>query len=421
MAQWQKTIWGDNTRSGFQLASNLSIEKWLGLNEEGVGQRGRWLRNNRWLLDRYLSRESIGPLLVSWVGGTVLLSLGHLFDLADRWVLEKTSLGTIAQLFLCELPALAIAALPLAVLVGNLLAFGRLSETGEIGALQAAGASYRRIFCPILAIAAVVSLLAYAAGDWIVPAAQRHLQMLTVTSSASLTPLSAQPSLRETAFDEIRRDVFFAASPNLWLWAGEVNARQQQLRNLALLQSQPQVGVLPHALSHVTLTETATWHGKTLTLGQGIVHSYDSHGTHTAETRFPGQILMLPNNLDTLLLFNNPNTLNRRQLEAQLALLARSNLPSVALKLEWHQRLARPLASLLCALLAMPLALRTIPAQRATGLAIALFSLGLYYAVLALARSLGEAGAIAPWLSAWLPNLFFGAVGIGLACPLLRQ
>jgi lipopolysaccharide export system permease protein len=79
-------------------------------------------------------------------------------------------------------------------------------------------------------------------------------------------------------------------------------------------------------------------------------------------------------------------------------------------RLEFHSKLALPLANLVLVLLAAAMALRY---GRSTGLALGLsVVLAGYYGAFFLGRSLAGVGALPPELGAWGANLVYFALGV---------
>jgi lipopolysaccharide export system permease protein len=52
--------------------------------------------------------------------------------------------------------------------------------------------------------------------------------------------------------------------------------------------------------------------------------------------------------------------------------------------------------------------------------ALAIVLVFVYYVLMSLGRAMGRVGYIDPWLAAWLPNMIFGGVGLGLLWRFLR-
>ena len=70
-------------------------------------------------------------------------------------------LATVVRAFTYLLPSIFSVTIPMAFLMGVLLAFGRLAADSEIVALRASGISPARLLRPVVALSAVTGLLTF--------------------------------------------------------------------------------------------------------------------------------------------------------------------------------------------------------------------------------------------------------------------
>lgn len=108
-----------------------------------------------------------------------------------------------------------------------------------------------------------------------------------------------------------------------------------------------------------------------------------------------------------------PAQMRRATLLEQAELRRRLGLPSADFDLEWHNKLAYPLACVPAALLAVALALRrkrrghlTVALMEAIGVSLVVWS------IQGVTWSLGLAGRLPPLVAAWTPNALLATAGI---------
>jgi lipopolysaccharide export system permease protein len=122
-------------------------------------------------IDRLILGEIVGP----WVFGvaifTVLIMAGSFLFTFTRLLSEGIPISLVLQLTALLLPGIMAKTFSMAMLLGTLLAFGRLSGESEIVALRAGGVSILRIMAPVAAFGLFVSLLTYIFTDYVVPSA----------------------------------------------------------------------------------------------------------------------------------------------------------------------------------------------------------------------------------------------------------
>jgi lipopolysaccharide export system permease protein len=109
-------------------------------------------------LDRYILHEHLGPFLFALVVITLVLIVDFIPDVVNMVVAKGLPAGVIVQVFVLNLAWMFALAVPMAVLSGTLMAFGRLATDSETIAMKAAGLSLYRLIFPVLIIASLMSV-----------------------------------------------------------------------------------------------------------------------------------------------------------------------------------------------------------------------------------------------------------------------
>jgi LPS export ABC transporter permease LptG/LPS export ABC transporter permease LptF len=107
------------------------------------------------ILDRYIVLE-IGPNFVLGLAVfSFVLLLNEILRLARILITQSAGLANILAILANLLPSVLCLTIPMAVLLGILLALGRMSADSEIVALRASGVSLYRLLVPVLVAAAL--------------------------------------------------------------------------------------------------------------------------------------------------------------------------------------------------------------------------------------------------------------------------
>src|SRR5579863_8407164 len=112
------------------------------------------------ILDRYVAREVLAPFGMGVALLTFALVTGKLLKLTDMVVNHGVSIGEVLGLIAFIMPAFLELTFPMAVLLGVLLGFGRMSGDREMIAARACGVSLYRIAVPVMLVAVVVYVVA---------------------------------------------------------------------------------------------------------------------------------------------------------------------------------------------------------------------------------------------------------------------
>lgn len=171
-------------------------------------------------LDRYVIEEVAGP----FIGGVVFFSFIFLMfqtlRLAEALIEHSVPwivLGKLVWLMVVSFLPLAI---PLAFLIGLLVAFGRLSSDSELVAMKANGLSIHRLALPAYGVSLVVALLSLGLNlEW-VPQAKFDLKS-TIIQLTNTKPIST-----------IKQGTFTSGFFDLLLYAERVNQSTNEMEKV---------------------------------------------------------------------------------------------------------------------------------------------------------------------------------------------
>ena len=108
-------------------------------------------------LDRYLLRELLAPFTIALLMLTFALEIPPIIQQGEGLIAKGVAWSTVGRLLLTLLPSSLGITIPMSVLLGILIGFGRLSADREFVALQACGVSLYRLVRPIALIALIAA------------------------------------------------------------------------------------------------------------------------------------------------------------------------------------------------------------------------------------------------------------------------
>jgi len=121
------------------------------------------------LLDRYMLRELIFPFVLANLGFLIFALLLMIGAFSQNLIAGVLPTDQMIMLLLYRVPMMASYGLPFATLFAIFLALGRLGHDREVIAMQASGASLRRIVRPFLIFGFIIALLTLWLNDTLVP------------------------------------------------------------------------------------------------------------------------------------------------------------------------------------------------------------------------------------------------------------
>ena len=162
------------------------------------------------LLDRYVVRETLLPFLLSLLLITFLLIIPPMLQQGYALIAQGVGWSVVVRVLVTLLPQALSISIPMAVLMGLLIAFGRLSADREFVAMQACGVSVYRLLRPV----AFIALVSTAATGYVLivslPNANQRFREITLREVSSLVENNVKPR------------VFFDKFPNRVLYVRDL-------------------------------------------------------------------------------------------------------------------------------------------------------------------------------------------------------
>ena len=350
------------------------------------------------ILNLYIIREIASLFLLSITVFTLILLMGRLIKLTDMVISKGVPLSEISRMIVYLMPSFLVFTIPMAFLLAVLLAFGRLSADNEITVMRAGGISLMQLMPPVVVCGLVATLLTLAISTLGVPwgnSAFKDLSFRVLKQNVTLT---------------IRDKVFWDDLPGIVLYTDHYDEANHTLKGVIIHDGRDSKRPMTIFASEGKIGCTPDQQDICLILYNGSIHSAGKDneyrlvkfGEYVMTVGGPGKGVGIGRNeLDMgigelLQQINNPATAPSTRLKMQI---------------ELQSRFAFPFASLVFAVVAVPLGLQNRRSGKSAGFSTSIAILLIYYLLLSLLRTLAEKGSIPPALALWLPNIIFLSLG----------
>jgi len=352
------------------------------------------------ILDRYLVRRMLGTMLrVIFAMVFLFVTIDLLTHRQDNIIKYEIPWPVVAEYYLVFIPRILFdyQAVALSVLVAGLMVLGRAAQDNEITAALAGGISLRRLAAGPIALALVVSVLAFAL--------QETLGTRAVADSRRIE--------REyfSRFDEQHtQGVSWNGLGEGWMcYALKFNREALTGQDVYIHRITPErfdeirAGRIWWSEAHGQwLVENGIWMG----FNRGQNWEQESHRITQAAAPFSER----PESLFSL---EAPaSTKNLVQLGQDIARAQALGMPVQGARVEYHAKIARPALAFIMVLLAVPFAVRVRRGGLAVGFGLSV-AIGVVYVLLFYGGlGLGHLSLLPPVLAAWAANLLFLAAGV---------
>lgn len=350
------------------------------------------------IIDRYLLRE----VTTSFIAATVILLLvmvgGAVADLLSKIAHGRIPADLLFTLIGLRMVDALTILMPLAVLLGVLLAYGRLWRDSEMAVLQSSGLDLVGLLRPLGLFVLPMMALLGAVSFWLAPASDRLSQRLMQEASRSLIVAGLEPG---KFVDLPGRDG--------QMYVGEMSADGTQFKRMFIESERADKEAGKTRIDVITATHGFLYHdadgeGRYIALQDGFRVEGKLGEDDYRLMRFARNDIKLPDSA------TDDNAITLKRSAPTSVLLAAPDDPVMRAELHW--RLAAPLSVLVLTLLALPLSKSSPREPRYARLLVALLVWLIYYNGLLVGRSWISQGKLASGFGLWW--VYVPAIAIAL-------
>ena len=131
------------------------------------------------ILNRYIVKEHLYPFISALFALLFVLLANFLLRSLDRILGKGLELTLVLEYVFLNLAWILALAVPMAILVGTLMAFGRLSADNEISAMRSVSVSYLRLMVPALLFSCIIAGLMMYFNNQVLPEMNHKARMLS--------------------------------------------------------------------------------------------------------------------------------------------------------------------------------------------------------------------------------------------------
>jgi len=359
------------------------------------------------LLARSIFKESLTAAVLGTVLFTFVLFLRTASRLFELLVRSSAQPGEVVYLLLLAMPPSLVFTVPIGVLVGLLVALGRMSADGEITALRAAGIPGRRVMAPVSLLALLGLAVTGACSLWLTPWSYRESYRVVQKLASEQLTAEIQPRVFQEQFPNAILFVQDVKPGTVVRWErvflADLRPPQQRGSRLRETADNPRITVAREA---VAVPDPA--HNRIqIALVDGSTHEPGQDPKEYFSSYFP----VMQQALET----EPPRVSASRPIPETdtrpLVALARQ---SVEARIELHQRFSLPLACLLLAAVGVPLGLSSKKSGKSAAVVMTVFLAFLYHTALISLIGLARQGSLPAALAVWLPNAVLAVLGAAL-------
>tara|TARA_B110000467_G_scaffold143410_1_gene145441 strand:- start:2432 stop:3808 length:1377 start_codon:yes stop_codon:yes gene_type:complete len=437
------------------------------------------------ILSKYIVKEHISPFIMALFVLLFVLLANFLLKSIDKFLGKGLDMFLLGEFMFLNLAWILALAVPMAVLVATLMAFGRLSSDNEIMAMRSSGTGFLQLLLPAIGFGTGITLLMIIFNNFALPEMNHKARLLSSDLSRK------RPDL------EFEVGYFIDTLPENNILLG--GRKDDLFTDIIIFNKATDISQRTVTAKEGTIEMLED--GVLLNLSNGVIHELSSRNDEYRQIFFDHYQVIIPvdnlslnrrdssirgdremnytmmqdkissfhekvdnvrarvnNRLSKEALINIPTFATFEEINLHLdrfSLSVIDSLNAVAPKkvdtfkrriknlkrgiqsdfslinsylrsinkytVELHKKFSIPMASLVFILIGAPLGIMA----RKGGFSVSMaFSLGffiIYWAFLIAGEEFADRGSLSPALSMWLPNLILGALGIFLCYRTSRE
>lgn len=348
-------------------------------------------------LDWYIIGKFLGTYFFSIV---LILSIAIVFDLTEKmddfFENQVSVREIITDYYLPFIPYYANMFSSLFIFISVIFFTSKLAGNSEIIAMMAAGVSYHRLMLPYFVSATLLFGISFVLGGYVIPPATG--KMLTFTDKY------IQRFTSENA-----RNVQMEVEPGTILYIESFQKRSNMGYRVSLEHFENKTLTMRITADRIRYDSAHCWH-----MENYVRRDFDGmRETLTKGNRLDTIIPVQPRELfvtaEQAQEMTNPELIEYMELQEQRGA---GNIQ--AFETEYHKRWASPLGAFIMTLLGVTMSSKKVRGGMGKNLGIGIVLTAAYILFSTVSTTFSVNGVMSPFMSAWLPNFVFLAIGIVL-------
>ena len=352
------------------------------------------------ILKKYVLFQFIKVYLLTTIGLIGIYLLVDFFERLDEFVSRDAPFIDLVSYYFYKIPFIANYMAPQGVLLATVITLASLAKNNEFTAMKACGISVTGITFPIIGASVFIALMVLANSEFVAPITSQKMNYIFLSKVRN-----------QITYGKIQEKDLWLKAKDHSIWSiDSFDSRNSILYGVIILV--PDIG---YGVRQRIDARTAKWTADKWDFLDGYVRQFNKEGLVSTEYFESRSFSVSEIPSDFAKVSKLPEEMSLREMYTTIQVHAREGKDTTQKWIELHRNLSYPFISIVLALLAIPLSLRS---SRHGGL---LFCVGINLAMgfvfsflYAISISLGRGGTFDPILAAWGPNVLFTALGFYL-------
>jgi lipopolysaccharide export system permease protein len=352
----------------------------------------------------YISKEILPIFFIGLMTFTIILLMDKIFKLIELIINGSGNVTSILMIFLFIAPSFLTFTVPIAVLLGILLTFGRLSGDSEITAFKASGISLYQLYIPI----AIFSICAFLITSFLV------FYGLPWGNRGFISTLSLMAQSKPDI--EVKERVFNDSFKGLVVYVDRVPFQGKKMEGILIYDDREKENVNTIFAHEGFLISNPESQEVVLKLLNGNIHRFDPKANTYQKVQFDAYDLRIEikKSIADIERKLKEHEMSIDEIKEKIKKMKARGEDTTPQEVELYKRRAIPFACIVFGLIGVPLGIQPRRSGRSYGFVFSILILLAYYVSLIAFEMLAVRRAVPALLAGWSPTFMFGGLGIYL-------
>jgi lipopolysaccharide export system permease protein len=352
----------------------------------------------------YILKEIIPISLIGLMTFTIILLMDKIFKLIELIINRGGNVTNILMLLMFITPSFLTLTIPVSVLLGTLLALGRLSGDSEIIAFKASGISLYQLFIPVFVLSISAFLITSFLLFYGLPWGNRGF-VATLYVIAQSKP---EFEIKERVFNDMFNGVV--------VYVDKIPIQGKKMEGILIYDERNKQNVNTIFAKEGFLITDPTSQEMVLKLLHGDVHRFEPKTMAYQKLQFDTYDLKIEMRKSFAAMEKKlkEHEMGIDEIKEKIEKMKQQGQDTTPQEVELHKRYAIPFACIVFGLIGVPLGIQPRRSGRSYGFVFSIFILLAYYVSLIAFEMLAVKKAVPAFLAGWFPTFLFGSLGLYL-------
>ncbi|MFH1416250.1 MAG: LptF/LptG family permease [Elusimicrobiota bacterium] len=347
-----------------------------------------------YILKQFFSHTALSLMLFVFI-----LLMDKIFQIINLLINKGLDIGSALMLVIYSLPTILVLSMPMGILSGAILSFGKMASDGEITVIRTSGSTLKPIVIPVLAATIALAALMIPFNYIVAPNSQFKFR------EKFLSIAMKDPALR------LEESTLIEISPYTLLCLS-VDHKKRQLKEIIIYKEADDEG--PSVSINARRGKWLTGNDGELVMNlyNGTIrHQPDEHPEKMSNIDFKNYRIIIKSSKNVTGHGKSIETMTASELKDEIKRLRSKGLPAHNIEARYYLRSSLAGAIPVLLLIGIPLGIRAENKGKTIGIGLSLVVIAVYYFLMVAGLKMAFSRIFLPWLGVWLPNIIVGTAG----------